>query len=304
MGLAKPALRFLAREHQRRPLEGDVLLWGRQCMYATFEEARSILVSEGIRPASLADGRGTRTNIADWRGTPRERYTSDVAFFEMLGASSVNALDCSDFEGAEYVWDLNTPVPQEWLGHFDFIVDSGTIEHIFDIRQAFMNVGRLLRPGGRVVHFTPANNYTNHGFYQCSPTLFADYYGANGFVNVRTFVAEERLRRGELAQLDVFEVEPDRQPLLMMSKRRLQVIVVAEKTGTSTIEQIPQQRIYSSAGKSNDNTSCADPVPTTLADRLRRVVPAPVKTFLGRYVIAGLHPHRKPWRLRQWSRLR
>jgi SAM-dependent methyltransferase len=304
MGLGKPALRFLAREHRRRPLAGDVLTLGRQCVYAAFEDARDILVSEGIQPATLAQGRDTATNIPAWRGTPKERYTSDVAFFEMLGVTSVRAMDCSDFEGAEILWDLNTPVPQELTGRFDLIVDGGTIEHIFDIRQAFMNIGRLLCPGGRIVHFTPANNYVNHGFYQCSPTLFSDYYSTNGFADVRTFVAEETLRRDELAMLDVYQVDPDHQPLLMMSKKPLQVIVVAEKMESSSVERLPQQSIYNEVGQRDVGAERDDRCAASLSDTLRRIVPTPMKTFLARYVIPGLHPHRKPWRLKRWARLK
>ena len=35
--------------------------------------------------------------------------------------------------------------------------------------------------GGEIIHAAPTNNWPNHGFYQLSPTLFHDYYTANGF---------------------------------------------------------------------------------------------------------------------------
>ena len=304
MGLGKPALRFLVREHRRKPLTGAVLTLGRQCVYATYSEAREILVSEGVEPAAQAPGKETSTNIPAWRGTRREHYTSDAAFFEMFGVATVNAMDCSDFEGAEIVWDLNKPVPQELMERFDLIVDGGTIEHVFDIRQAFMNIGRLLCPGGRIIHFVPANNYLNHGFFQCSPTLFNDYYHFNGFADVRTFVAEETLRGDELAELDVYQVDANHQPLLMMSKKRLQVIVVAEKTESSTVEKVPQQGIYSDVIQDGESTVRVDGHPSSLGDRLRKVLPAPVKAFLAKYVIPGLHPEKKPWRLKRWARLK
>ena len=38
------------------------------------------------------------------------------------------------------------------LGRFDLVVDPGTLEHCFDIAQAFDNVCSLLAEGGFVVH--------------------------------------------------------------------------------------------------------------------------------------------------------
>lgn len=270
MGLSKAALRFIASEHRRKPLGGSVLTLGRQAVYATAAEVDELLRSEAITPASLPPGQSTATNIPSWIGTPFERYTSDVVFFGMLGLRDVRAVDVNDYEGAEIIWDLNQPVPQELRANFDLFVDSGTLEHVFDVRTAMTNLARMVRPGGRVVHLTPANNYCNHGFFQFSPTFFADFYAANQFRDLRIFIAEERIGFDERTRrLDLYELDPLRQPWLMMSarNRRLLVICVAEKGSASTADRVPTQSYYAArfaaqaAGASAEELSAAGRVP-------------------------------------------
>ena len=174
MGLSKAALRFIAIEHRRKAFSGAAVTLGRQCVYGTFSDVQQILREEQIPQAKLPPGIATGTNIPDWRGSENEQFTSDAAFFYTLGMQDVRALDVSDFEGAEITWDLNRPVTSELESRFDLILDSGTLEHVFDVNTAMRNLVKMLRPGGRVIHFSPANNFCNHGFYQFSPTFFAD----------------------------------------------------------------------------------------------------------------------------------
>ena len=57
-------------------------------------------------------------------------------------------LSCHSFSPRIYlVADLNLPIADGLCERFDIIIDSGTIEHIFDTRAVLMNIGRMLRPG-------------------------------------------------------------------------------------------------------------------------------------------------------------
>jgi hypothetical protein len=59
---------------------------------------------------------------------------------------------------------------------------------------------RLAKIGGRVIHHVPINNWVDHGFYQFSPTLFFDFYQANGFDDLSmTFHFIDRRRERYLA---------------------------------------------------------------------------------------------------------
>ena len=91
-------------------------------------------------------------------------------FFETLGATRVDSLDNSDFEGAKLVHDLNQPLPADWKERFDVVYDGGTLEHVFNFPTALRNAMELLKPGGRLFIQTCANNLCGHGFYPVSYT--------------------------------------------------------------------------------------------------------------------------------------
>jgi Methyltransferase domain len=102
--------------------------------------------------------------------------------FGDLGLGPVTALDRSDYEGAEIIFDLNEPdPPSKTRQRFGLIVNGGTLEHVFHVPNALANLNSMLKPGGAILHVTPCNNWVDHGFYQFSPTLMFDYYAALQF---------------------------------------------------------------------------------------------------------------------------
>lgn len=106
-------------------------------------------------------------------------------------ATSVDSLDISDFEGATIILDLNKRVPKNYFAAFDTIIDAGTLEHIFNIKQAFENIVSMLKNGGQVIHISPTNGFSGHGFYQFSLDLFKSIYSKeSGFIHHEVFVAE------------------------------------------------------------------------------------------------------------------
>lgn len=106
-----------------------------------------------------------------------------------LGSRSVESYDNSDFEGAAHVADFNKPL--QGHANYDTVVDFGTLEHIYNLPQAFDNVMALCRTGGQILHVSPGNNYCGHGFWQVSPELFFSLYSeANGFSQTEVFVAK------------------------------------------------------------------------------------------------------------------
>lgn len=101
-------------------------------------------------------------------------------FFRLLGFNNIHVMDISDYEGADIVCDLNNPVDASLHNQFDYIIDGGTLEHVFNIPAALNNISKMLKIGGKVYHYLPAASYINHGFYSVSPSLFTDYYRTNG----------------------------------------------------------------------------------------------------------------------------
>ena len=96
--------------------------------------------------------------------------------FREIGFGEIESLDMSDYQGATLQWDLNQPVPLDWHGQFSFIFDGGTLEHVFNIPQAFANVFNMLAEGGRFVGLNPYNGFPSHGMYQFSPELVWTYW--------------------------------------------------------------------------------------------------------------------------------
>ena len=153
-------LRHLAR---KGPL-GEVLTIGRQCVDVDVATLGAVLGS-GFVPERYAEG-----------------------LLTALGATSVDSLDASSYEGATVVADLCQPlVPAR---QYDGVYDFGSLEHVFDIATAFRNVVALCRTGGRVAHVLPVNNLSGHGFWQFSSDLLHTVYGAhNGFEETEVYYA-------------------------------------------------------------------------------------------------------------------
>lgn len=102
--------------------------------------------------------------------------------FEMFGISGgIDAVDFSEYEGADIIFDLNKDLPENLAEKYDYIINGGTLEHIFDVAKAMSNISAMVKPGGTIIHIVPFAGLANHGFYSFSPTFFQDYSVANGF---------------------------------------------------------------------------------------------------------------------------
>jgi SAM-dependent methyltransferase len=107
---------------------------------------------------------------------------ADSFFRDCLHVQDFHTMDYSDYEGADLLHDLNSPLSPEHYGKFDAVVDGGTLEHIFNVPEALKTYMRLVNVGGRIFIFTPANGNCGHGFFQFSPEFFYRVFQpSNGF---------------------------------------------------------------------------------------------------------------------------
>jgi len=278
MGISKAAAQILMREGQRRPLGGRLLTLGKQDIYVSADSLREIAVSRSYVLTDTPTTPPTKAYHLD------RQHLSDRTFFEMLGFANILSIDVSDYEGAAEIFDLNSQsVPAHLEGVFDFIVDGGTLEHVFHLPNVLNNIFHMLKVGGRVLHVAPSSNHMDHGFYMFSPTLFVDYYAVNRF---------------ELNCIQVFRhtQNPDTEPwefsdyvpgcLDLVSFGGLDdslygVAVIATKTGESTGNAIPAQGAARALAK-NRPAPEAVPLRRRLVDRiLNRLFPRPRKKGLG-----------------------
>lgn len=163
MGVDLQGIRLLSEYRKNREL-GDVVTLGRQGISLYPEERREASREYGISMTLLEN---------DW---------SESLLIEHFGAKSVTSIDCSDYEGATIVHDMNTPVRD--MRQFDTVLDFGTSEHIFDVKTVFGNIKNLCKPGGSIIHFLPANNFCGHGFYQFSPIFFRSLYDEKSGIDI------------------------------------------------------------------------------------------------------------------------
>jgi hypothetical protein len=290
------ALRFLIREHRRKPFGGAALVLGRQQLFARHEQVLRIFAEEGVAP---------RWTALDASDTSTAGPISDRQFFQLLGFASLEALDFADFEGAEITHDLNRPVPQELVGRYDLIVDAGTTEHVFDVRQALVNYASMLKTGGRIFHSSPANNQLNHGFYQLSPGLYFDFYASNRFHDLRGFVVAHDVKTHFTRQVELYEYRPEEyHPEIMTSEKQLSVMFIAEKGPDSTTGETPIQGVYERFAGRRSNPGAGPPsfAPhNRVVSYAKRLVPATVKRLLRPLVIKD--PSKRPWGMKLSARL-
>jgi len=186
MGLVPAFVRFLLAAKRRGVSFDRTLTLGRQQWYVSRSTEIRLAREFGIPGAG--NGELTHGGFAD-------------AFFrDWLGAREAVSLDASDFEGATRIHDLNRPVPPEWHEGFDVVLDGGTLEHIFNFPVAVESCMRMLKAGGTMFGFMPANNYCGHGLYQFSPELlFRIFSKESGFRIERLLLVTHPFPGGELS---------------------------------------------------------------------------------------------------------
>lgn len=110
---------------------------------------------------------------------------------DQFGASQVDSIDFSGYEGASIIHDMNFPLPEHLRGRYDTVIDGGCLEHIYNVPQALLNCSEFCMPGAQILHMLPASNCCGHGFWQFSPELFFSLYSnKNGYNDTEVFLAD------------------------------------------------------------------------------------------------------------------
>jgi SAM-dependent methyltransferase len=290
MGLSRGLTELLIREAARKPFSGSIATLGRQTITATRDQIEAQFAKNGLAPKTQIDPMDDRT------------------LFAAFGFDVVHSLDCSDYEGATHIFDLNQPtLPKELGTQYDVVLDSGTLEHIFHVPNALKNIVGLMKIGGRVVFQSPSSNHIDHGFYMFSPTFFIDYLLANKFEIETLYVL--RYSFDLTKPWDVYEYRPgpwsDFQALGLLDASPYLIYVIATKTAESSSDAIPQQGFYSASyyeAKSNVQFSRNEEPPIerlSFTRRSRRLIKRILNVFPG----AAPFIQYQIWRARERSRL-
>jgi SAM-dependent methyltransferase len=245
MGINASAIRIFLRESEREGFGRNLLTLGRQDIFVTAAEMDGIFADFG---RSVYVPTGT-PHISSKAGFAAGGFIPDEYLFSALGFKEFRSLDVSEYENADYRFDLNQPeTPEHLRGSWDVIFDGGTIEHVFHLPNALANIFRMLKVGGRIIHIAPSSNHIDHGFYMFSPTLFWDYYCANFYeVNVCEVFCyrSDDVYGGKWAISDYVPGALTRVSHGGLDDGIYGIIMIATKTVETTCDAIPQQGLYS-----------------------------------------------------------
>jgi len=257
MGFIRANVLPILKEHKVKPFYGHVLCLGVPDIYFTYDHFLRMSLITNVDLLSFPITYSYNSVLA------KMNYISGDLLFKSIGFSQFSSLDTNDFEGAEYLFDLNNNIlPENLKEKFDVIIDHGTLEHVFHFPNALNNIFQMLKVGGRVIHSSPGENYFDHGFYMFSPTIFYDFYSQNKW-KINTIQIFQMTPNQETEPPFFTDYEPDLFSNLSyggLDNKMYGTICIAEKRQESLGNIIPQQGLYTrmSNWKYNSNKNIID----------------------------------------------
>jgi SAM-dependent methyltransferase len=206
----------------------------------------------------------------------------------VLGAEHLTSLDRSDYEGASLAHDLNVEIPEALEQSADIVIDGGTLEHVFNFPVAIENCMRLVRTGGALFVFTPANNQLGHGFYQFSPELFYRVLTPDrGFRIEEMRAVEFKYMATQFGSITpsyrVIDPAASRTRITVANKRPLGLFIRAQKLRHERrpFAIMPEQSDYTAAWRGVRNApEVSRAAPVRFARAVARRLPAAVAAWL------------------------
>ena len=229
MGLNINATRLLLKLHGEGFNYGKVITLGRQRLNLTKRTLRKNLKQFG--------------HDTDARELKKRNDGYCEPFLELLGAEKVDSMDVSDYEKATLLHDLNNPIDEQYKNAYQTVIDSGTLEHVFNFPVAIKNCMELLQPGGHFIGITPCNNFFGHGFYQFSPELYYRIFSKeNGFMVKTMYFFVDDPATSFYSVKDPSEVK---ERVILNNAFPSFLFIVAEKISTQPVfKTTPQQSDY------------------------------------------------------------
>ena len=243
MGIPKQALTAFLAENTHRKIEGDWLSFGRQTVGVSKEKLQ--LLCENLSVDDLELDGDTRHGGGS--------HVSDRSLIESLFSVSYKTVDKSPYEKADVVTDLSTPIEKKWHSSFDFVYSGGCLDNVFAPSELIKNSSRLLRPGGRVVHYESASRLLG-AFSYLTAEWFLSYYAVNNFADCQVYLLTQTTpsRNRFDYDVDVFHYSHlftrNAQVDYFAAAQALPgihyLLVLAEKGIDSTCDLIPDQLQY------------------------------------------------------------
>ena len=164
MGLLPSEIIKFLQEAREKGIKGKTLaMMGKQDILVEWDPFMKTVKNLGFRYDPV---------IADKIKGQRNINAFDL--FHMFGFEEVNAVDRSGYEGADIIFDLNDTLPGSLRKRFDYVINGGTLEHVFDVANAMKNMSEMVKDNGMIMHIAPAAGWVDHGFYSISTTFFQE----------------------------------------------------------------------------------------------------------------------------------
>ncbi len=155
----------------------------------------SILKQQGLlpkRPAVLEIGQANWYGDVDPKDVPEllpikslegmDLFDIAKAYYrELLNYKHLDTVDAGGPGKHVHRIDLNKPWPDELDRQYDIVINTGTLEHVFDQQYVFRAIHERTRISGLMVHAFPIEGCLDHGFYCYQPNLLLSLASANGY---------------------------------------------------------------------------------------------------------------------------
>lgn len=119
-------------------------------------------------------------------GYPDDTAQDGINWMRAAGAESVDVSDVIVHRGIEFYADLNEPV--RWGKAWGLVFNPGTLEHCFNLGQAWRNAWEAVELGGYLMHVFPVS-MLNHGFWNLNPIAVEEWCSFNGGTMVDSLLA-------------------------------------------------------------------------------------------------------------------
>lgn len=269
MGITRHDAAFLFHAKKSGVDFSSTAMLGRQVLYASASEIDQCIDKHGFEMK-----KSDQLQFKDQYAEP---------LLELLGATKIDSIDYSDYEGANIIVDLNKPNPTDLNQRFTCLIDGGTIEHIFNFPVAIKTCMDSLKVGGCFLGITPANNQMGHGFYQFSPELmFRIFSEENGFRMRQLLISADAVGEETQEWYEVPDPKTLKSRVMLVNDRPITMRYIAEKVAQRDVFEItPQQSDYTATWNRHEalSTNNAAASGGTIRMLIRKFVPYRIKSI-------------------------
>lgn len=269
MGLDHNGVKLLLSSQRHGVCFTKVATIGRQAIQVSFNALKAILNSYSIHKTDYDVNKLLKDNdgFAD-------------SLLKMLGANEICSIDASPYEGASIIHNMNYPIGNDLKEAFSVVIDSGTLEHIFDFPRAIKNCMEMVRISGHFICITPTNNFMGHGFYQFSPELFYGIFTKENGFNLEKMIVFENTINSKW--YEVISPEICRSRVGLNTFRQVYLFILAKKLASPELTSMMPNQIdylalwntykglYESSGRQTSKSSIQKSIDTMtlLANKL------------------------------------